>query len=922
VIDGVPVANSLNNIRRMGDRNEVDYGNAISDLNPDDIASISVLKGPSAAALYGSRAANGVVLITTKSGKKGEGLNISFSTSNVAERPMRYLNFHYKHASGNRGPLLDERSAYWAGPELDVGNTAVQWNSPRDANGVRIPTELKSYPDNMKNFLETGLTSTNNLAVSGSTDKATYRISFNNMTHKGMIPNSDLLRNALSTGFTLDLRQNLKLSTSLNLVRSSANDRPATSNRGANALEAVYNWPHVNVKDLKNYWVPGQEGILQLSPTENMNNPYFIAYGINNGFVRNRAFGNMRLDWSITPEISAFVRMAGDMFVENRETKIPWSYTQERRGGYYLQDMARHETNTDFLVTYNKKVSDISIGVSGGGNVMKQNYRDSYMGSRGGVGIIVPGLYRISNVPNTGLEVSNFENEKAIYSIYGMTTIGFKDMLYLDVTARNDWSSTLPAANRSYFYPSASLSWLANYTFNLPQAISLLKFRAGWAQVGNDTDPYQLSPVLGTGTWGNLITTSVPGTLLNPQLKPEIASSQEYGVDFNLFNNRLRFEGTYYNVENSNQILRINTPASSGFTNKLINAGLLASRGWELNLGATPISNKSGWSLDVNTNFTRIRTTVKELADGIDFITLWDDNNGGSFTRVGEEIGNLYSRGYAYVKDPNSPYYRWPILNRNGTWIPNNDRDARVKVGNFNPDFIIGMQTALSYKRFSLRASFDWRVGGNFQSYTYRYGESDWKSKRQKDNMIPGGLYEPDALVAMLKSDPEQYIIPQNGNYPRVGGYTQETGGYYNDNFGTAVKAYDGAFIPGVIETSPGVYQEHLGGPGTIYYPVSRQYPWSYNQQITFDASFLKLREISFGYDLPNLFGMRNANFSIFSRNIILWTAANIGIDPERAFQAIGGRQGDTANTFRQGIELQNVMPWTIPVGFRLNVNL
>lgn len=917
VIDGVPVANSLNNLRSMGDRNEVDYGNAISDINPADIASISVLKGPSAAALYGSRAGNGVVLITTKSGKKGQGVGLSFSTSNVFEEPVRYLDFHYKYASGSRNAILDESSAYWAGPALDVGNTAAQWNSPVDANGNKVPTELRSYKDNMKNFLETGITSTNNIALSGSSEKAVYRISLNNMTHKGMIPNSNLNRNGLSTSTTFEISPNLQLSANINLTRSTSNDRPATGSRGANALEAVYAWPHVNVTELKDYWVPGQEEIQQRSPTDDWDNPYFIAYALTNSFERERAFGNMKLDWTITPEITAFARLSHDMFVENRETKIPWSYTRERKGGYYLQDLSRRETNADFLVTYNKTLGDINVRVSGGGNYMHQSYRDAFIGSMRNAGLTVPGLYRVSNIPITGLNVSNFSSEKGIYSLYGLTSLGYKDMLYLDLTARNDWSSTLPAANRSYFYPSASLSWLTNYTFNLPQTISLLKLRAGWAQVGNDTDPYQLAPVLGTGNWGNLITTSVPGTLLNPQLKPEIATSTEFGIDAGLFNNRLRFEGTYFYMENKNQILRINTPVSSGYNNKLINAGLLASRGWEISVGGTPVSNANGWTLDVNANFTRIRTTVEELTEGIDFITLWDDNGGGSFSRVGEEIGNLYSRGYAYVQDPASPYYRWPILSNNGEWITVNDRDARVKVGNFNPDFIVGMQTALSFNRFTINASFDWRMGGNFQSYTYRYGESDWRSQRQIDNLIPGGLYTPEELAALLKSDPGKYIIPQNGNYPRVGGYTQETGGYYVDENG-----HDGAFIPGVIEVSPGVYEEHLGGPNSNIYPVSDMYPWSYNQQITFDASFVKLREISFGYDFPNFLGMQNANFSIFSRNIMLWTAAKIGIDPERAFQATGGKQGDTASMFRQGIELQNVMPWTVPVGFKLNFSL
>lgn len=243
-----------------------------------------------------------------------------------------------------------------------------------------------------------------------------------------------------------------------------------------------------------------------------------------------------------------------------------------------------------------------------------------------------------------------------------MASLGYKDQLYLDLTARNDWSSALPVENRSYFYPSASLSWLANYTFNLPAEISMMKFRLGWAQVGNDTDPYRLSPVMSTGNWGNLISTGIPGTLLNPDLKPEIATSTEVGLDFNMFNNRLRFEGTYFYMENANQILSVQTPTSSGFGRKLINAGLISSQGWEFLVGGTPIQNQNGWSLDINANFTRFRARVDELAEGIDFITLWEDNNGGAQTFVGDQIGDLYSRGYAYVDDPNSEYYRWPIL--------------------------------------------------------------------------------------------------------------------------------------------------------------------------------------------------------------------------------------------------------------------
>ena len=915
VVDGVPMSSGLNNQRQMGDRNIVDYGNAISDINPDDIESISVLKGPSAAALYGSRAGNGVVLITTKSGKSGERTTVNFSTSNVFETPIQFLDFHYMYSSGNRGNLIDESSAYWTGLPLDRGVTAVQWNSPADANGNPIPSELRSYKDNMKNFLRTGITSTNNLSVSGGGTKGNYRLSYNNMSHGGMIPNSNLQRNSLSAVLSYDINDKLKVSTNINLTRSNSDNRPTTANRTANPLEAVMAYPHVNVLELQDYWLEGQENIQQRRVHPNTDNPYFLAYELNNGFVRDRAYGNIKLDWQIAQDWSAFGRVNVDMSNENRETKVPHSYSRAAQGGYYLQDIANSELNSDFLVTYKKALQNFDLSMSGGGNYMRQAYRDAYMG---GAQLTIPGLYRIGNVPANMLQYSNGTSDRAIYSLYATGSFGYRSMLYVDLTARNDWASSLPANDQSFFYPSASMSWLINETFGMPRTISLLKLRAGWAQVGNAPGAYQIHQVLNTEQYGTLITSSVPGNLRNPLLKPEIATSSEFGIDLNMYANRLRFEGTYYHVGNKNQQLPIPLPESSGFASTFVNAGLIVSRGWEFVVGGTPIQN-ANWTWDVNANFYRNITTVEELTEGFPVLTLWDDNGGGSFAREGERLGNLYSRGFAYVDDPTSEYHRWPILDRQGKWINNNDPDARVLLGNYNPDFQVGLQTTLQYKRFSLSASFDWRQGGQFMSFTYRYGGSNWQSARQMRELIPGGLYSEQELVNLLKSDPERYIIPKNGHFPRVGGYEESTGGYWNNDFGTANEAYDGVFIPGVIDNGDGTYTEHLGGEGTVIYPASRQFAWSYNQAVTFDASFIKLREVALGYDIPKLWGVRNARVSVFSRNIMLWTAAKIGIDPERAFQAQAGAQGNTSTLFRQGIELQNITPMTMPIGFKLD---
>jgi hypothetical protein len=622
--------------------------------------------------------------------------------------------------------------------------------------------------------------------------------------------------------------------------------------------------------------------------------------------------------------LAVTARYSLDRYSEKRETKIPFSAYRMEKGNYSLQNIFFQEYNADVLATYEKAVDNWDFSVSAGGNVMKRRGADSFVGSGGdrNNGLVIPGIFTVNNIPLSNISVSSSQSEKAIYSLYALASIGFKNQLYIDVTGRNDWSSTLPESNRSYFYPSASVSWLVNNTFNLPQTISLLKLRGGWAKVGNDTDPYRLQPSLNTGTWNSLITESVSGVLLNPDLKPEESTSIEGGIDFNMYNNKLRLSATYYTGDNVNQIFSVPLPRSSGYSSKLINAGLIRSEGWELVVGGTPIDNAAGLRWDIDFNLSQNFTTVEELTDDLTFIQIWSDN-AGAWSFVGDRIGDIYTYGIAQVKDPNSPYYQWPVLGNDGQWIRLNQQEDWEKVGNFNPDMLVGMQTSLRYKRWSMSASIDWRVGGEFVSYTYRYGESDWKSQRQLDNLIPGGLMSAAELAEYLKSNPDKYIIPRNGNYPRVGGHTQETGGMQlPDGY------YDGAFIPGVIQVegadtpddfSDDVYVEHLGGEGTIMAPITDTYPWSYNRNITFDASFIKLRELSIAYNLPNFGRIKNASVALYTGNLMIWTKAKIGIDPERAFQANAGNQGNTVSQFKQGYERQNVMPWSASGGIRLN---
>ena len=939
VIDGVPVINTLNNIGQVGNDNRVDYGNAISDLNPDNIESVSVLKGPSAAALYGSRAGNGVVLITTKTGAKSNKMTVNVNSNTVFDNPFKYLNMHSKFATGvlpftpDNNPYpggimsIEEGSAGGIGPELDKGYTAIQWNSPKDAAGKSIPTELKSYPNNLKNFVQTGITTTNGFSISNSTDAATYRISYSNMTNRGLIPGSDLFKNSIDLATSLKLTNKIKLSTNFDFSRNNSNNRPA-SERGSNPLQWAYAVsPHINIMDLKDYWVPGKEGLQQKSQAiGSYNNPWFLAYEVKNAFERNRFFGNAKLDYQITKELNFMARYSLDTYGETRETKIAPSYTGEKNGAYGLTTLSPSETNIDFLATYAKSLQDFSLSLSVGGNARNSTNRFISESSRGGTGLVIPGLYTLQNIATANIQYSSSQSKKVVYSAYGMANVGYKDMVYLDLTARNDWSSTLPVDNRSYFYPSASLSVLLNEMFQIPNnRIDLIKVRAGVAQAGNDTNPYALFNTLGLAEpWAGVTRLTKPGSILLPDLKPEITTSMDLGLDVTMYRNRLRFSGTYYTVENRNQIIPTTLPASTGFSSKNINAGLLVSKGIELTLGGTPI-DKNGWRLDLTTNFYKNATTIKELSEGLNFYTLWTDAKGGAWTYVGETIGDIYDAEIVTVKDQSSKYFGYPILDGDGSWQSIGASNSRTKIGNFNPDFILGMQASLSYKNWSLNMTFDWRNGGNFVSQTYRYGESDLKSQRFLDNLINPGTMTGDALRNYLVANQETMIKINGNRFPIVGGPTKEYGGYPFEYGG---KVYpNGVFNPGVLaqyDSKGNItgYEENLGGPNTRIIPYGDNYPWSFTRAATFDASFLKLREVSIGYEVPsNLvkkLGLQAANFSVYSRNIILWTAAKIGIDPETAFQPQAGTQAGTQ--FKQGIERYNVTPWVIPVGFKLGL--
>ncbi len=921
VIDGVPVSNSLGNISSLGAA-PVDYGNAINDLNPDDVESVSVLKGPSAAALYGSRAGNGVILITTKSGNtKRKGLGVSINSSVVFDKPSKFLPSQNKYTSGI-GSILDEGGDLWLGPQMDIGREYAQWNTNKQK------TPLVSYPNKWKDFMgKAGYTIDNNIGVTGNYDKGSFRISFGNLQNTGVVPNTDLTRNTFNLAPVYKIRDNLIVSANVNIAQTKSDNRPAGGDQGSNAMYALEMLPpHINVTDLQDYWrLKGieqrayayKDGVVK----SKMDNPYFIANEMTNSFRRNRIFGNVKLDWEIMSGLSVMGRFSMDTYNEGRESRIPMSYSGNANGGFGIEDRNHMETNADFLISYEKSFNDFRLNASVGGNIM--HYEGRSIVNRTDK-LTIPDLYTIGNADGGPSIYGNGYSEKIIRSIYGMATLSYKYMVYLDLTARNDWSSTLPEDNRSYFYPSASLSFLLNEALGIPTSKNMIKLRLGLAQVGNDTNPYSLYESFGFDTdWGGIKRAYLPPDIKNPRLKPEIATSKEFGADVQLYHNRLGASATYYITNNKNQILNIQDfGPSSGYTSEKINAGMVQSKGWELELHTVPVEMKDlRWDLDFT--FTRNRTKIKELTDNMNFYTFYSTDDAFARTYVGEYIGDIWGYAYDKVTDTDSPYYGYPLLRGNDYYgmMPTYSKEDKdmIKIGNFNHKFLMSVSTNVTYKRFTLSALIDWRHGGEFLSVTYK---KRYNGARLEETFRGVPYDRNQDLPSQIKANPDKYF----GQW--VGGIDAESGGldvlkptmnYYN--LVKDVFPQCGSFIPGVYkDDTTGELIENLGDPATTKYMISAAAGgemYRFDELYMFDASFIKLREISLTYQLPQQWlqsiYIQRVGVSVFCRNIMLWTANKVGIDPERAFNT-------TQGVFQQGLEKFNLMPWTISVGAKLNI--
>ncbi len=879
VVDGTPVSSGFNgNGSDSYDQRDlpVDFGNGTGDINPDDIESITVLKGASAAALYGSRAANGVLLITTKSGKNAKGIGVSINSSVTMDDILRFPDFQEVYGAGNGSAdyysFGDEATEYGGrpstsnsgqsrGPALGQGQTYVQYGSPLDENGNRIPIPWVAPEDNVKSYFETGVTLSNNIAIAGASEMGNFRVSYTNLHRTGILPNTDLTRNTVSVSGAITPNDKLTVQTNVNYVLGNS-DNIQTPGYGSSAVMYSFIWwePNAPMSWFEDYWVEGKEDIEQAYMYGWADNPYFVAYEHLNGFEKNRIFGNLSVTYDFSDRLSLMLRSGIDYFGDKRTFQRPWSTVYYPRGRYREQDIFFTERNSDFLLKYNQPFGgDFDLTVSFGGNLMNQKYDELTVTANE---LAVPGVYDLGNALGATV-VRPFASEKEIQSLYGLASLSYKNTLFLDVTGRNDWSSTLGVNNTSYFYPSVSFSAIVNRLVELPEVFSFAKLRANWGQTGNDADPFLTKRVYNYGTLSGSVTNQ--RLLTNPDLVNELSESFEVGADVRFFNNRLGIDFTYYSIKATNQILPIATTVTAGIDARWENAGELQNKGVELLVNGTPINANNGFRWEVDVNFTRNRNEVVSLVEGTDILELGQCPYGACqvIARVGGSVGELYGLGWKRVEG--GEFDGQIIHTEDGIRLKGTEVESW---GNYNPDWVGGIYNKFFYKGFNFGFLFDHRQGGEIYSYTYATGDAS--------GVLSHVLYA------------------------------------YDDNY----------VSPGVIENPDGTYRPNdvtIGRTKAAAYFRSQRDNVENN---TFENTFTKLREVRLGYTFPTSMttkiGIQRLSVSLIGRNLALWTDIP-HIDPESVTVNGANSGGINRGGVLQGVEVSQV-PSTRSYGVNVNI--
>ena len=828
VIDGVPISNGTTTGNPDIDTGGTTQPDGISNINPEDIASMTVLKGPSAAALYGNRASNGVILITTKSGKAGK-TSVSLSSNFMASSAYNLTNFQNEYGQGDQGVYNPISVSSWGG-RLN-GSQVSAWQLARNPNYAGpATTSYSAQPDNVIDFYKTGYNFANTVSVTTGNEKAQGYFSYTNTQAEGIVGGNALDRHNLNLRLTSKLSDKFSLDVKTNYIVQNIDNLLRTGEESIGT--SAYLLPRsIKFNEYRDFEYTDAAGQLQQnyfideagSPG---GNPYWSALRDDSREdKRNRFIGLASLKYDITSALSLQVRAGLDQMTNNAVRNRYATRAFNNNLGSYTESYEKvSEFNTDALLSYKQTFGDFTVGLNAGANMLKQ---ESSGLTSGGV-LSKRNYFSLINVATVGS--TSTASEKQVNSVYGFTQIGFKNYLFLDVTARNDWSSALPSQNRSFFYPSVGLSAVISDMVTLPEAFSFAKVRASYAKVGNDTDPYQTSSQLSyIGGNGGMLYSQT--TAANPNLKPEMSSSSEFGAEVKFLKNRLGLDFTYFQTKTSDQIFYINTPESSSKSRAVLNGGDIENKGIELTLTATPVQTEN-FSWDVMANYASYKSKITSIYDNREELVIGEGRLVRSKVIKGGEYGDLYIKGFQRTDDGQL------IVNSAG--IPLATDDFSVRAGNFNPDWTAGLKNNFRYKDFNLSFLVDFRIGGEVISYT---------QARQ------AGLGVSDITLAGREGG---IVVP-------------------------GVVASGSTFVPNTTSITAEQYWTAIGQRTPVAEPF------------IYDATNIRLRELVFGYSLPKQMlqktGLSSIDFSIVGRNLFFFLNEAKYFDPE-AGAGTGNLQG------------------------------
>jgi len=912
VVDGIPVDNSAATLTGYGGGSMGGYnvGNAAGDIDPDNIESISVLKGPNAAALYGSAAANGAIVITTKKGRgpgEGTGFGLSATIGSQIETPLMlpaYQNQYgqgaygeFNFVDGNGGGVYDYYDESW-GPKLDgrTNGCVFQYDANgdpvTDANGHPVYDQGKAcnqffgagpwvaHPNNVRDFFDMGVLTTLNVAVSRSAQQSNVRLSVGRTDENGMYPGNRNIRTDVMLAGGAQISDKLSTEASLDYINDGIRGQPKQSYDEADPMQNfIWFGRQVDMSLLKrqlfldptdpwaqqiiagNSWLRTDAPMPYSWNYSYHDNPYWQASQRQQSFDRNRLLGHASATYAFNDWLNVTGRVGRDWFSNHLRANYPVNTVDggSRLGAFDDYAETHDQTTMDFLVNAKRPLAGyVDMTINAGGSIWKT---DSNRNTAGVSQLVIPGVYTLENSagqPDTHIGKS----KKQVNSLYASASFNYKNWFNVDLTGRNDWSSTLPKDNNSYFYPSVGAAFIFSDAFGIQSpTFSYGKLRASWTRVGNDTDPYALEAVYGAGTpWAGQPTFTAPNTLPNPILKPEQTTGVEFGTDLGFFDNRLILNATWYQKNTKDQILPVSISNATGYTSAYVNSGEVRNRGVELVLNATPIDGQD-FRWNVAANWAKNDSKVISLYEGVDRIII------GSFWRVdvtadvGEPYGTLV--GARWARDDQGR-----ILVSDGG-LPIRDPN-RVILGNYNPDWVGGITNTLTYKSLSLSVLLDGQYGGNVYSVTKWFGNY-------------AGVLKGSLAGREVDWDDPGYLVP-NSVYKS-----------------SCTIAADGA-----ASACSQVNTTH----------VNAQDYWEntfYAQETGLvDATYLKLRDARLSYRLPDDFtrrmGFSSAVFSLVGHNLFLWSKQDI-IDPETAF--------DTQN--RQGVENAQ-LPTARSIGFTLTI--